>query len=114
MIQIQSLCNNMKTKVFQRTVEDFVCEHCGEYVQGNGYTNHCPLCLWSKHVDVHPGDRSASCGGLMDPIRLEGSSPSYTIVHHCVRCNHEKRNTVSDTDDAACVIAIARKLSHVI
>ncbi|MFA5023297.1 MAG: RNHCP domain-containing protein, partial [Candidatus Paceibacterota bacterium] len=30
---------------FKRQIEDFVCEHCGEKVVGNGYTNHCPRCL---------------------------------------------------------------------
>ena len=43
---------------FTRKVEDFTCEHCGREVHGNGYTNHCPHCLHSKHVDVNPGDRA--------------------------------------------------------
>ena len=34
---------------FQRHVEDFECEHCGAFVEGDGYTNHCPACLWCKH-----------------------------------------------------------------
>jgi hypothetical protein len=42
-------------KRFQKTVEDFVCEHCGHPVAGNGYTNHCSQCLWSKHVDDNSG-----------------------------------------------------------
>jgi hypothetical protein len=54
--------------VFKKTKEDFVCEHCGKPVVGNGYTNHCPECLWSKHVDVNPGDRAATCLGLMEPV----------------------------------------------
>ena len=49
---------------FIRKTEDFICEHCGREVRGNGYTNHCPYCLWSKHVDINPGDRAAGCGGL--------------------------------------------------
>jgi Zn finger protein HypA/HybF involved in hydrogenase expression len=49
--------------MFKRTIEDFTCEHCGEQVTGNGFTNHCPQCLWSKHVDIDPGDRLALCGG---------------------------------------------------
>jgi hypothetical protein len=35
------------------------------------YRNHCPACLWSKHVDVQPGDRAATCRGLMRPDRVE-------------------------------------------
>jgi len=96
-------------KKFQRTVEDFLCEHCGVLVKGNGYTNHCPKCLWSKHVDVNPGDRTALCQALMEPVRLEGSSPSYILVHRCIKCGHEKRNTVSDADDMETLIALAKK-----
>ncbi|MFA6992594.1 MAG: RNHCP domain-containing protein, partial [Candidatus Gracilibacteria bacterium] len=40
-------------KRFSRTIEDFVCEKCGAKVKGDGYTNHCPKCLWSKHVDIN-------------------------------------------------------------
>ena len=95
-------------KVFQRRIEDFVCEHCGARVAGSGYTNHCPRCLWSKHVDVYPGDRAAACGGMMEPVRLEGPSPAYTIVHRCVRCGHERRNKVLSGDDPDAVIEIAK------
>ena len=58
-------------KLFQKTVEDFICEHCGNKVAGDGYTNHCPNCLWSKHVDVNPGDRAAICGGMMKAVKVE-------------------------------------------
>ena len=30
---------DLSKKIFQRHVEDFKCEHCGETVHGNGYTN---------------------------------------------------------------------------
>ena len=58
-------------KRFSRRTEDFTCEHCGTKVKGNGYTNHCPQCLYSKHVDINPGDRLSDCGGLMEPIDIE-------------------------------------------
>ena len=93
---------------FTRTREDFVCEHCGTRVTGTGYTNHCPKCLWSKHVDVEPGDRAESCGGMMEPVRLEGSTPDYRIVHKCTRCAVERRNNVDAGDDPTAVIALAR------
>jgi hypothetical protein len=100
------------TKKFQRTIEDFVCEHCGVFVVGNGYTNHCPVCLWSKHVDVHPGDRSHTCEGLMKPVHVEGASPSYTLVHRCVHCAYEKRNVVGEADSTESIIALAQKTSE--
>lgn len=98
----------MLGKLFQRRVEDFTCEHCGARVTGSGYTNHCPRCLWSKHVDVNPGDRAATCGGLMKPVALEGGSPEYVIVHRCERCGFERRNKAVSTDDAEALLAIAR------
>ena len=58
------------TRRFARTVEDFVCEKCGTQVEGDGYTNHCPHCLWSRHVDVNPGDRKATCKGMMEPVAV--------------------------------------------
>lgn len=94
---------------FIRVVEHFACEHCGFSVQGSGYTNHCPKCLWSKHVDIDPGDRKADCGGMMEPMRIEGSSPEYDIVHRCVRCGQLKRNKVQAPDDPAAIVALAAK-----
>ncbi len=99
----------MSDRKFQRRVEDFVCEHCGAAIIGSGYTNHCPRCLWSKHVDVNPGDRAAACGGLMEPVALEGSSPAYTVVHRCVKCGEKRRNRAEQNDDAASLVALAGK-----
>ena len=64
-------------KQFNRKKENFVCENCGEKVEGNGYTNHCPNCLWSKHVDINPGDRQEECKGLMVPVDLEKQGQDY-------------------------------------
>ncbi len=96
---------------FQRKVEDFVCEHCGAEVKGNGYTNHCPKCLWCKHVDVFPGDRKESCGGMMEPIRIEHVGDRYDVIHRCVVCGVEKRNRVSSDDDFNVVAKIAENFA---
>ncbi len=95
------------TRLFQRRIEDFVCEYCGEKVIGDGYTNHCPKCLWSKHVDVNPGDRTAHCGGMMEPEALEGTSPDYRIIHHCLLCGFTRPNAVHKNDSTEAVLAIA-------
>ena len=76
-------------------------------MQGTGYTNHCPRCLWSKHVDVNPGDRAAVCGGLMEPIAVEGISSEFRLVHRCVRCGYERKNIVAPEDDRNALVAIA-------
>ncbi len=103
-------------KKFTRTTENFVCEHCGAEVKGNGYTNHCPKCLYSKHVDVNPGDREADCGGLMEPIDFEMKNGSYVIVHKCQKCGFVRKNKVSEDDDFQAVLQLARhkteKLKH--
>jgi len=99
----------MITKKFQKNTEDFTCEHCGLAVTGNGYTNHCPKCLWSKHVDVNPGDRAAECGGMMEPVATEGSSNDMNIVHECVECGYRKRNRVASGDSIDELSKVARK-----
>ena len=94
-------------KNFQKKVENFVCQHCGQMVQGNGYTNHCPYCLWSKHVDVNPGDRQAECGGLMEPIIIEQLGQNYIIVHRCQACGAVKKNKVATNDSFDQIIKIS-------
>lgn len=91
---------------FIKNVENFICEHCGLDVWGDGFTNHCPKCLWSKHVDKSPGDRGASCLGLMRPVRIEGTQGNYSVVHKCEWCGLEKRNKVSEKDDFDQVLKI--------
>ena len=84
---------------FKRTIEDFACEQCGAEVVGNGFTNHCPSCLWSKHVDVHPGDRAEACRGMMEPIGQEIGGGEHDILYRCVKCKMERRNKVAKGDD---------------
>lgn len=103
----------MPEKRFQRTIEDFACEHCGTVVKGSGYTNHCPKCLWSKHVDVNPGDRAAQCHGLMPPVSVESKSGEYILTHRCERCGFERRNKKDSLDDFEAVLELAsRSLSY--
>jgi predicted Zn-ribbon and HTH transcriptional regulator len=85
--------------VFKKNVEDFLCEHCGVETEGTGYTNHCPKCLWSKHVDIDPGDRAADCGGLMKPVSVEREGDEWVLKHKCTVCGYEKRNTMSQNDN---------------
>lgn len=77
----------------------FVCERCGTAVvpvSNGGYRNHCPACLWSKHVDERPGDRAATCGGLMRPVGLDHrSGKGLMVVHRCVRCGVERPNRLA-------------------
>ena len=97
------------TKKFQRNIEDFKCENCGNEVVGNGYTNHCPKCLYSKHVDINPGDRASSCGGLMEPISIEKKNGEERIIHKCKKCGFEKANKIQKDDNFDLVVEISKK-----
>jgi len=84
---------------FIKKIEDFTCGHCGAKVKGSGYTNHCPKCLWSRHVDVNPGDRAEVCGGMMEPVGLELKAGEYVLTHQCEKCGIERNNHVAQNDD---------------
>lgn len=84
--------------------EPFACEQCGAAVsplKEGTYRNHCPLCLWSKHVDDQgPGDRASLCGGLMEPFGLEQDGKrGWMISHRCVRCGKTIPNRAAIDDE---------------
>lgn len=85
-------------KKFQRHIENFTCGNCGVFVKGNGYTNHCPECLWSQHVDVNPGDRAETCKGLMEPVGFTMKQSNYVLIHRCTECGIIKKNKTSKDD----------------
>jgi anaerobic ribonucleoside-triphosphate reductase len=89
----------MDTKKFIKNKEDFVCNHCGYSVEGNGYTNHCPNCLWSMHVDINPGDRACDCSGMMKPVALVNKGNVFHIKHKCERCSFERNNKAVKGDN---------------
>lgn len=96
------------SRKFQRRIENFTCGHCGAAVMGDGYTNHCPHCLYSRHVDVNPGDRAHDCGGLMVPVAVEQTGEGYVITHQCQKCGHTARCKAGAADDTAAIVAVAR------
>jgi len=95
-------------KNFQRHLEDFKCGHCGYLVEGrHGYENHCTQCLWSKHVDINPGDRAASCRGLMPPVQLDDKRGQYRYLQRCEDCGHERWNKQQEGDDFEAILRIS-------
>jgi len=77
-------------KNFVRVKEDFVCLRCSEKVRGDGYTDHCPKCLWGKHVDeTIPGDRKSRCRGLMRPVMASYEKGEIKLNYKCEKCKHE-------------------------
>jgi tRNA(Ile2) C34 agmatinyltransferase TiaS len=84
--------------------ESFTCEHCGMLVQplGKGtYRDHCPKCLYSKHVDRDgPGDRLSSCKGLLEPVAIDtDSKKGFVITYRCTGCKKSHRNKSAPDDD---------------
>ena len=66
--------------------EEFICLNCGYEVSKLNYTarDHCPNCLYSRHVDIMPGDRMNECCGLMKPIGIEKYKNTYKIIYKCL------------------------------
>lgn len=97
-------------KHFIRKKEDFTCEVCGTKVKGTGYTNHCPNCLWSKHVDKDvPGDRYDTCQGIMEPVGVEINHGEYSITHCCQNCGKISKNKTEENDNFEEILEIANQ-----
>lgn len=89
--------------------EDFVCENCGRNVLKSDYTarDHCPYCLYSKHVDINPGDRSNECRGLLKPISLEKYRDTYKIIYKCEKCGETHKNIVHNDDNFEKIVELS-------
>jgi len=104
---------------------DFRCGHCGNHVSaahmlsGVNNRNHCPYCLWSRHLDLFSaGDRLSACKGQMKPIGLtmKKSRNKYQIksrgelmlIHECVECGDLSINRIAADDDPDSVMEAFR------
>lgn len=95
--------------------EGFICDICQTDVPSASGTfrNHCPNCLISKHVDdATPGDRAATCGGLMPAMAAEGSDPdNLNLVHRCQKCGKTMRNRTASDDNKETIFHLMRNLT---
>lgn len=93
----------------QSRAENFRCQHCGFDVPmqavGSTQRNHCPRCLWSRHVDEEVGDRRSTCLASMEPIALslKANGGELMLVHRCCGCGKVGRNRLSADDDTKAV-----------
>lgn len=96
-------------KQFNMMDENFICENCGKEVKKANYTarDHCPYCLYSKHVDINPGDRANPCKGLLKPIGIEKFKDTYKILYKCTKCNKEHKNIMANDDDMNEIIKVS-------
>lgn len=87
-------------KQFTMRNESFICERCGKEVPKSDYTarDHCPYCLYSKHVDINPGDRMNTCHGLLKPVGIEKFKDSYKIIYQCEKCHQFHKNRMEKDD----------------
>lgn len=89
--------------------ENFICEHCGKDVSKLEYSarDHCPYCLYSKHVDINPGDRANNCKGLLKPIDIEKFKDTYKIIYKCEKCGENHKNIIATDDNMDEIIRIS-------
>ena len=92
----------MQEAKFTHINASFCCEACGHQVppRRRSCRNHCPRCLISKHVDIHPGDRANPCKGLMDAVGYEKTgNKGLVLTFRCRRCRELTRNVAAHEDD---------------
>lgn len=84
--------------------EDFECENCWKKIEKNKnwwVRNHCPHCLYSKHLDdKKPWDRLSTCLWLLKPVGIDfRKNKWYCISYKCIKCWNENINKVSEDDN---------------
>ena len=92
----------------------FTCINCKLQVPGvawgTSHRNHCPACLFSKHVDEQPGDRASPCRGAMTPIGIEvrddAREGEWAIIHRCKSCGQLKTNRIAGDDSERALLAL--------
>lgn len=96
-------------KRFKMLDEEFICDNCGKRVEKLNYTarDHCPFCLYSKHVDNNPGDRQNTCQGALKPIGIEKYKNTYKIIYKCLVCQQLHKNIIAQDDDFNKIIELS-------
>lgn len=93
---------------------DFRCLYCRQVVSafpglsGVHNRNHCPYCLWSRHLDLNrAGDRLSACKAGMRPLGLtikhapkkyNQLSGELMIIHQCTECDRVSINRIAADD----------------
>ena len=101
---------------------DFSCIHCRYPVSASliisrvQNRNHCPNCLWSRHLDLfEAGDRLSACKSGMRPIgvtfkrarnRYAFTRGELMIVHRCVECGKISLNRIAADDDPGLILSL--------
>lgn len=108
---------------FREINRDFHCAHCKQYVSsdyllsGVQNRNHCPHCLWSRHMDLYKaGDRLSACRGQMRPVGLTlkrrfkryelRPAGELMLVHQCTGCGEVSINRIAADDNENYLLAV--------
>ena len=97
----------------RRGPDSFRCRNCRLDVPmaapGTQHRNHCPNCLWSRHVDDDvPGDRAADCSGSMEPIGVSAREDGeWALVHRCTACSTVHVNRIAGDDNPLMLMRLA-------
>ncbi|MCA9392334.1 RNHCP domain-containing protein [candidate division WWE3 bacterium] len=96
-------------KVFSKRNEGFTCENCGQEIfpHPSSSRDHCNYCLYSKHVDINPGDRQNDCQGLLEPIGMRRKYQKDQIVYRCVKCKQLAYNVIAPDDDNNMIVVLS-------
>lgn len=101
----------------------FTCIHCGapvtaeRWASGVNNRNHCPACLWSRHVDLNQaGDRLSPCKAGMQPVGLtlkqvkkkyaRPDQGELMLIHLCTGCNAVSINRIAADDLPAVILQV--------
>jgi hypothetical protein len=109
------LSRDQRTRARRRTAAGaFRCRNCGLDVPmdapGTAHRNHCPTCLWSRHVDDTPGDRAAAdrCGSSMEPVAVcVRPGGEWALVHRCGGCHEIHLNRIAGDDNPLALMQLA-------
>jgi len=104
------------------TFGDFQCAHCSapvssaRFLSGVHNRNHCPYCLWSRHLDLYKaGDRLSACKEPTQPIALTtkrsrkkygGTGGELMLVHLCTGCEDFSINRIAADDDTGMIMDV--------
>ena len=96
-------------KKFNMIDEEFRCLNCNNLVPPLNYSarDHCNKCLYSRHVDNMPGDRSNNCKGLLEPIGIEKYKNTYKIIYKCQKCHKIHKNIMAEDDNYDLIVKLS-------
>lgn len=99
-------------KKFNMIDDEFICENCHKLVNKLNYSarDHCNHCLFSKHVDIFPGDRSNDCCGLLKPIGIEKHKNTFKIIYKCEKCKTIHKNIMANDDNMNVIIELSKNV----